>query len=86
MKKLLAYFIIINAAAFVLMLIDKQRAKKRKRRIPEKWLLGISAVGGSFGTLMAMYAIRHKTNHVRFTAGVPVMLFVQFGLVLWYLN
>lgn len=86
MKKLLAYFIIINAVAFLLMLIDKNNARKRKRRIPENVLLGISAIGGSFGTLMAMYAFRHKTKHVKFTAGVPFLLLAQFGLALWYLN
>lgn len=86
MKFPFVYLAIINAAAFLLMLIDKQKARKRKRRIPERVLLGITAVGGSFGTLMAMYAFRHKTKHVKFTAGVPLMLFAQFGLLLWYLN
>lgn len=86
MKYIILYLVIVNAAAFLLMLIDKQKAKNRKRRIREKYLLTVSAIGGSFGTLMAMYAFRHKTNHVKFTAGVPVMLFVHFGALLWYLN
>ena len=86
LKYIIIYLVIINAASFLLMLIDKQKAKNRKRRIPEKVLLGASAIGGSFGTLMAMYAFRHKTNRVKFTAGVPFMLFVHFGAFLWYLN
>lgn len=86
MKYIILYLVIVNAAAFLLMRIDKQKAKNRKRRIREKYLLTVSAIGGSFGTLMAMYAFRHKTNRVKFTAGVPLMLFVHFGALLWYLN
>lgn len=86
MKFIFTYLVIINAAAFILMLIDKRKARKRKRRIPEKVLLGVTAAGGSFGTLMAMYAFRHKTRHVQFTAGVPFLLFAHFGLLLYYLN
>ena len=83
---ILCYLAIINATAFLLMLIDKRRAKHRKRRISEKVLLITSAIGGSFGTLMAMYAFRHKTKRVKFTAGVPFMMFVHFGAFLWYLR
>lgn len=86
MKYIILYLVIVNAAAFLLMRIDKQKAKNRKRRIREKYLLTVSAIGGSFGTLMAMYAFRHKTNRVKFTASVPLMLFVHFGALLWYLN
>ena len=86
MKLLIIYLIAINAAAFLLMLIDKQKAKKRKRRIPEKVLLSTTAIGGSFGTLMAMYAFRHKTRHKRFTVCVPLLLFVHFGLILYILE
>ena len=86
MKYILIYLAIINAVSFLLMLIDKQKAVKGRRRIPERVLLIAAGIGGSFGTLMAMYAFRHKTNRVKFTAGVPFMLFVHFGAVLWYLN
>ena len=86
MKYILLYLVIINAASFLLMLIDKKNAKKRKRRIRERLLLTVAAVGGSFGTLLGMYAFRHKTNRVKFTAGVPLMLFVHFGAFLWYLS
>lgn len=86
MKLLIAYLVIINAASFLLMHIDKLNARKRRHRIPEKVLLGATVIGGSFGTLLAMYFFRHKTRHVQFTAGVPLMLFVQFGLLLLYLR
>lgn len=74
MKYILAYLAIINALSFLIMLRDKQNARKRKRRIPEKFLLAISAIGGSFGTFLCMQKFRHKTKHDEFTIGVPLMM------------
>lgn len=82
MKYIYAYLVIINAAAFLIMLIDKENAKSRITRIPERVLLGIAALGGSLGTLLAMYAVRHKTKHIQFTLGVPIMLAVHILIAL----
>ncbi len=75
---LLIYLAIINVAGFLIMLIDKRKAQRRKWRIPEAVLLGVAAVGGSLGTLIAMYKFRHKTLHTNFVWGVPTMLIAQF--------
>ena len=87
MKFLLWYLLIINALGFALMLADKLKAKKKKWRIPEKTLLGVAAIGGSIGSLLGMYAFRHKTKHPKFTIGVPVILALQVVsatiLVIW---
>lgn len=80
MKPLLLYLIIINAAGFLLMLIDKYKAKKGLWRIPEKELMGVAALGGSLGVLAGMYTVRHKTRHNKFVIGVPVILAVQLVL------
>lgn len=80
MKPLLVYLIIINAAGFVLMLTDKHKAKKNLWRIPEAILLSAAALGGSLGCLAGMYAVRHKTKHLKFTMGIPVILAVQIIL------
>ena len=74
---ILTYLLIINAAGFLLMLIDKQKAKKNKWRIPEKTLFTVAALGGSLGSLLAMHAFRHKTQHPKFTIGIPVILTLQ---------
>jgi len=79
----LLYLILINAASFLLMLADKLKAKRGAWRIPEKTLLGVAAVGGSIGALAGMYTFRHKTKHLKFTLGIPVILMVQVGLVIW---
>lgn len=77
MKPLFVYLLIINALAFALMLIDKRKAVKGRWRIPEKVLLGAAIAGGSLGCLSGMYAARHKTKHLQFSIGVPVVFTIQ---------
>ena len=77
---LIPYLLIINAIAFFLMLADKQKAKKKKWRIPEATLIGVAVIGGSVGALAGMYTFRHKTKHPKFTIGVPVILAFQIVL------
>lgn len=86
MKLLLLYLMIINAAAFVLMLVDKQKARKRKWRIPEAVLLGSAVIGGSIGAWLGMQMFRHKTMHKRFYLGIPLILGIQaaIGVIYWY--
>ncbi|MBE0392497.1 DUF1294 domain-containing protein [Flavobacterium sp. PL002] len=54
-------FLIINAIAFILIGYDKSLAKNKKRRIPEKTLLGFVLIGGTIGSGVAMQIFRHKT-------------------------
>ena len=73
----LIYLLIINALGFLLMLVDKYKAKKNKWRIPEKTLMSMALLGGSIGCLAGMYAVRHKTQHLKFTLGIPLILALQ---------
>ena len=77
MEFLYAYLVIINALGAVIMLIDKQKARKNKWRIPERTLIAIASIGGSVGILAGMYLFRHKTKHLKFTLGVPIIWAVQ---------
>lgn len=61
-----------------------QRGKKPRRRIPEKTLFLIAALGGSLGVLAGMYLFRHKTKHKSFVFGVPLILAAQIALA-WLL-
>lgn len=86
MKYLLLYLFIINAAAFLLMLIDKQKAKKNQWRIPETVLIGSAIIGGSLGAWCGMQLFRHKTWHKKFAFGIPFIIGVQvlIAVVYWY--
>ncbi len=81
---MLIYLLVINALGFGIMLFDKHAAKNKMWRIPEATLMGIAAIGGSVGVLCAMYTVRHKTRHKKFTLGVPAILIAQLA-VLYYL-
>ena len=74
---LYAYLIIINAAGFLFMRIDKRRAQRNLWRIPERTLIAVAIIGGSFGTLLGMKLFRHKTKHGKFCIGIPIILAVQ---------
>ncbi|MBQ7002208.1 MAG: DUF1294 domain-containing protein [Oscillospiraceae bacterium] len=80
---LLLYLLLINAAGFGLMLVDKFKAKKNLWRIPEKTLFLVAALGGSIGSLLGMYLVRHKTQHLTFTLGMPLILALQVVAVVW---
>ena len=74
---LIYYLLLINATAFILMLADKHKARKNLWRIPEAVLMGSALLGGSLGALLGMYTCRHKTKHLKFTLGIPVILAFQ---------
>ena len=85
MKFLLTYLLIVNAAAFLSMLADKFYARNNLWRIPEATLLLLAVIGGSVGSLIGMYTVRHKTRHWKFILGIPAILIVQIALAIWLL-
>lgn len=74
------FLLLLNALGLILMLVDKQKARKNKWRISEATLFSVAAVGGGVGILLGMYLFRHKTKHIAFTAGIPAILAVQIIL------
>ena len=80
------YLTIINALGFVLMLVDKHRARKNLWRIPEAFLMGTAFLGGSLGAILGMYMVRHKTRHPLFSAGLPLLLMAQVLIFMFLLK
>lgn len=87
------WLVLINVVTFFVFGADKLQAKRKEknekvRRVPEKTLLLLSALGGSIGALLAMRAFHHKTLHKAFKFGVPLILALQiiipFGLWLYF--
>lgn len=75
------YLLVINLDGLILMRVDKSRARRGRRRIPEATLFLVAALGGSVGVLIGMYAFRHKTQHDSFTIGIPLILFFEAVLL-----
>ncbi|MBR5712787.1 MAG: DUF1294 domain-containing protein [Lachnospiraceae bacterium] len=69
---LLLYWIGMSVLAFVLFGVDKSRAKKEKRRIPEKRLIAVTVLGGAIGSGLGMLAFWHKIRKKKFYVTVPV--------------
>lgn len=77
----ITYVLLVNLAGFVIMGLDKRYARDRKRRVPEKRLFALCAIGGSLGVLLGMRTWRHKTKHRSFTTGVPLLLALNAALI-----
>ena len=82
--KLLTYWLLfINIASFVLMAVDKYKAKHGLWRISEKMLFLPVLLGGGVGGVLGMKVFHHKTRHWYFKYGFPVLLVLWTALVLW---
>ncbi len=80
---IIAYLIIINLITFIFFWNDKRRSKKEVWRIPEKTLMGLCVIGGSIGGLLGMRVFHHKTRHALFVRGIPIIIALEIGLVLF---
>lgn len=80
---LVVYLLLMNVIGFGIMGVDKRRAVKRMWRIPERTLFLIALLGGSIGTNLGMQKFRHKTKHMSFVVGVPVILVVQLVVAIY---
>lgn len=84
-KAALIYVAAMTILGFVLMMVDKNRAQRNQgRRIPEASLLILAVLGASFGEFLGMKLCHHKTKHVKFYIGLPVIFLGQLILV-WLL-
>lgn len=81
-KALVLYLLIINLIAFASMGIDKSRAKRKAYRIPEKTLFLFAFLFGSIGANAGMQVFRHKTKHLKFVIGMPLILILQAAVVI----
>lgn len=79
------YLIIINILGFLIMGLDKYKAKMGDRRIPENTLFTFTVLGGGVGTIAGMYVFHHKTKKMKFKIGMPLILILEI-LIFIYLK
>lgn len=77
--------IVMNVVTFVLYAWDKLMSKNKGWRIPESTLLLLAALLGSFGAFLSMYLFRHKTQKMKFTITVPVLMLLHIIIILKYM-
>lgn len=81
------WLVLINLVTFLVFGVDKLKAKRKSasiRRVPEKTLFLLAALGGSVGALVGMRVWHHKTLHKTFRLGIPAILILQ-SLISLYL-
>lgn len=83
LKILIGYLIAISIVSVVVCIYDKFASKHlQKHRTREASLLILSALGGSVAMLLTMLIIRHKTKHVKFMLGIPLIIILQAALAI----
>ncbi|MBQ5659576.1 MAG: DUF1294 domain-containing protein [Peptococcaceae bacterium] len=83
MNEIGIYLLIVNALGFYMMWSDKRKAIKDAWRTPERNFFIVALIGGSVGCWAGMQTFRHKTKHIKFTVGIPMILLLQIMVVLW---
>ena len=79
----IGYLFLVNLMAFLLMGVDKSKARRRKWRISEKTLFLFPILGGPLGGLLGMSVFRHKTKHPKFVYGFTLLLTVWTAALLF---
>ena len=81
---LLSYLAIISAISVIVCVYDKIVSKKNRveLRVPERTLMLLSVLGGSVAMLVTMNLIRHKTKHLKFMLGIPLIIVVQIAIAI----
>ena len=74
----------LDGLAWAAFRIDKARARRQRRRIRERTLLGLATLGGP-GAAIAMFAHRqrHKTAKPAFVVVTTLATVAQLGALAW---
>ena len=78
------YLIVINILGFLVMGLDKHKAKMADRRIPENTLFMLTILGGGVGTIAGMYVFHHKTKKMKFKVGMPLILILEILIFVYF--
>lgn len=77
------YIAVISVFSVIMCIYDKIISKRNRveLRVSEKALMILSALGGSVAMLITMLVIRHKTKHLKFMLGIPLIIVAQAVIV-----
>lgn len=77
----IAWLVAATITALVVTLWDKNRARRREWRVQESSLWLIALLGGAAAMFITMLVVRHKTRHMQFMVGLPLLTLLQVGLI-----
>lgn len=68
-------YLVINMGAFLIMLIDKNKSRKKGvERISEGTIFFLAAAFGSVGVYLGMFVFHHKNRKWIFIIGIPLLI------------
>ena len=78
------WIIAINLIAFAAFGIDKRRARNGERRISERALLTLAALGGTIGAWLGRRVFRHKTRKEDFSKMLFIIAAAQAAMIIFF--
>lgn len=79
------YLIAVSILAAILTIYDKASAKKHGFRISEATLMLCGVFFGAMAEFFTMLIIHHKTRHIKFMLGLPLIILLQLAAIAAYL-
>ena len=77
------YLSVVSIVSMALTYADKHFARRNLRRVSEDTFMLWGGLGGAAAMLLAMLCFRHKTKHIKFMLGLPIMIILQGLLFFW---
>lgn len=84
-KYIVIVILILNIFGFILVSLDKYKAKNRLWRIPERTFFLLSILGGGIGVYIGLFFFNHKTRHWYFVTIIPLIILAQI-IAIYYLS
>ena len=72
---------LISLISIIVTVADKSAARRGRRRVPERTLLLLSALGGAVAMYITMHLIRHKTRKAKFMVGIPAIWAAELAVI-----
>ena len=82
MRLLIIYLAAVSVLSAAVTVYDKTAAVAGRRRVSERSLFFLAVSGGSAAMYITMLTVRHKTLHMRFMIGLPLILAIQISIIL----
>ena len=78
------YLVVINIVTFLVMGLDKWKAKRGSWRIQESALFTFVIFGGGIGGILGMIKFHHKTKKLKFQIGFPLITILEIIFLIYF--
>ena len=83
---MLSLLLFFNAACFLLFALDKHKARRGQRRIPERTLHLATLPGAALGAWAAIFLLHHKNRKAAFWGITLLLTLLQGAAFYWALG